>query len=804
MTGKDLQKRLKEEILILDGVMGTMLQPHLPPGGCPDYACIENSDLVGSIYSAYVNAGTDILSTNTFGASRIKLREFGLEDKTREINYAAAQLARKAAKSSVLVSGTIGPTGKLVEPLGDVDFDEMLDTYKEEVTALAEGGVDLFLLETFSDLKEIKAAIIAIKETCDYPIMASMTYHEDFKTFTGTDPATAANCVVSLGADVVGVNCSTGPAPMLEVVGRYAVATEYPILVEPNVGLPRLDKQKTTYQISPQEMADYGEKFVQIGANIIGSCCGSTPEYTAELRKRLKGKNPLTRSVRSLLRLSSRVKTVEIGTDLPFCIIGERFNPTNRDDLAGALRNGKLGLLQKEAQDQAKEGAHLLDVNIGVPGIKEASVMGSVVRAIENVVPLPLVIDSTNPQAIESALIACAGKPLINSVHGSEESLNGILPLASRFGAGILCLAVGEKGIPKTAEERIGVLKKIISRAEEAGIRRQDMICDGLTLTVSAEQKRAETTLQTLQMVKSELGLSTVLGVSNISYGLPDRSLINSSFLSMAMAAGLDAAIMNPADERMMENVRAASVLTVRDRDSKDFVKSHVKKKKPQQDMNKKPRLELTHAISQAILGGNRDEIGDLVQEALSSGKSASDINDTLLIPSIQEVGKKYDKKEIYLPQMILAAETMQRAFQVLEPHFKRGELKNTGKIILCTVKGDVHDIGKNIVGLFLKNQGYQVIDLGKDVAVEQIVEADQIHGAHVVALSALMTTTMTAMPDIIQALNSSGSSAKVIIGGAVVTKRYAREIGADGYGADGMAAVEMVKSLLGRSKIKN
>jgi 5-methyltetrahydrofolate--homocysteine methyltransferase len=390
-------------------------------------------------------------------------------------------------------------------------------------------------------------------------------------------------------------------------------------------------------------------------------------------------------------------------------------------------------------------------------------------------------------------------------VHGSEESMRTILPLAGRYGAGVLCLAVGEKGIPKTAEERLSVLKTIISRAEAAGIRRQDLICDCLTLTVSAEQKRAETTLQTLRLVKEVFGLPTVLGVSNISYGLPDRSLINASFLSMAMASGLDAAIMNPGDRRMMNTVRAASVLTVRDKDSKDFVKSHIKKKKAKRDDKTLtlPLEEDIHAIPQAIIAGNRDEIGGLVENALKEGKTAAEINEQLLIPAIQVVGNKYDRKEIYLPQMILAAETMQSAYRVLEPHFKKGDVQEAGKVILCTVKGDVHDIGKNIVGLFLKNQGFQVIDLGKDVLTETIVEAALKHKAHVVGLSALMTTTMTEMGRVIKALKSAGSHARVLVGGAVVTKRYASDIGADGYGGDGLAAVDLVKSWLKNHSIK-
>ena len=802
MDKKTFRQRIEQEILILDGVFGTMLQPQLPPGACVDMTNLDKPDLVSRILSAYVDAGTDLLSTNTFGATRIKLREFGFEDKTREINVRAAQLAREAAGDRVWVTGIIGPTGKLVEPMGALTFDETYEAFREQAVALADGGADLFLLETFSDLKEIKIAVLAIKESTGLPIIASMTYGDDYICFTGTDPVTAATVLESMGVDAIGVNCSTGPEPMLEVVGRYAQTTNLPIVVEPNAGIPRLGAKGNTllYETSSAEMADYGEKFVQIGANVVGSCCGSTPAYTSELVKRLKGKKPVSRHVDPVLRFSSRVHTVSIGPDLPFCIIGERINPTNREELAAEIQVGKIGLIQEEAQDQAAGGAHLLDVNIGVPSIDEAGMMGTVVRGIENVVQTPLSIDSVNPQAVEAALRESVGKVLINSVNGEEKSLEGMLPLAARYGAGVLCLAVDHKGIPKSAEERLAILKKIIDRAEKQGIPRQDLICDCLTLTISAQQKRAQTTLEAIRMVKGELGLPTVLGVSNISYGLPERSLVNATFLSMAMASGLDAAIMNPGDQRMMETVRAASVLTVRDRDSQEFVKSHIKKKKTkgkEAAEPERPRSEIERKIMDAVIAGNRGDIGALVEEAMTGGKSAQDINVGMLIPAIQEVGKKYDKKEIYLPQMIMAAETMQQALAVLGPHFGKEEVEFEGRVVLCTVKGDVHDIGKNIIGLFLKNHGFDVVDLGKDVSRETIIRTARDKKADVVGLSALMTTTMVEMPEIIRALKESGSAVKVIVGGAVVTQKYAREIGADGFARDGVEAVDVVKALV-------
>lgn len=790
--------KLKSQIFVLDGVMGTMLLPQLPPESCVDMANIEHSKLVASIYKKYVNAGADILSTNTFGANRMKLSEFGLGDSLVEINIKAAEMAVKAAADNVLVAGILGPTGKLIKPLGDFSFDYALNIYKEQAESLIKGGVDLFFLETFSDIKEIKAAIIALKETSDIPIMASMTYGEDFKTFTGTDPSTAANILSSLGADVLGVNCSTGPESMLEVVGRYAQSTDIPILVEPNAGMPRIENGKTVFQVSAAQMADYAEKFVQIGANIIGSCCGSTPEFTVELKKRLKNVKPVERHPSSSLKLSSRMKTIEIGKGFPFCIIGERINPTNRDDITESILSNEIGMIQKEAAAQEKEGAHILDLNIGVPDINEAEYIKTAVRGIENVVQIPLSIDNINFEAIEAALKECAGKPLINSVHGSEKSMETIIPLAAKYGAGLLCLAVGEKGIPKTVDQRLEILKRIISRAEKEGINRNNLICDCLTLTVSAQQKGVETTLKALQIVSEELNLPTVLGVSNISFGLPERSLINSTFLSMAMAYGLDAAIINPGDKRLMDTVRAASVLTIRDKNSQKFITSFKKKKKRKKESSlKDDEVSTRNDVYQAVISGNKTDIENLVKRIIDEGVRPLDINNDLLIPAINEVGRLYDNKEVYLPQMILAAETMQKAFSVIEPYFKKDEVESTKKVMLCTVKGDVHDIGKNIVALFLKNHGFKVIDLGKDIATDYIVKKTEELKPDVLGLSALMTTTMIEMPKVIQALKDKDICIKIVVGGAVVTKKYAKGIQADGYAKDGMEAVKIIKEFI-------
>jgi 5-methyltetrahydrofolate--homocysteine methyltransferase len=793
--------RLRNDILILDGAKGTLLQHHLKSGSCPELANLEQPELVQGIYSAYIEAGADIVSTNTFGATRTKLQSFGLAERTREINVLAARSAKKVSGGRAWVAGNIGPTGSLVDPLGRLTIEETYEVFKEQAAALEEGGADCLLLETFADLMEIKIAIRAARENTNLPILAAMTYESDFLTFTGTDPATAAAVLVASGADAVGVNCSTGPEPMLEVLGRYAVTTDRPLFVEPNAGMPRLQSGTDRYDVSPEEMARFAVRFVEIGAGIIGTCCGSTPEHTRALKKALKGSKPLSRTVEPALLLSSRTRTVFIGKNKPFCIIGERINPTNRKELADALRDDNLGLIHEEAASQVREGAHVLDVNAGLPEIDEAAVLSGMVKTLSNSVRAPLCVDCTRPEALEAALIRIPGKALINSVNGGTASLKSVLPLAKKYGAAVLCLAVGERGIPKSAEERIRVLKAIVSEAERLGIPKSDLICDCLTLTVSAEQQRAEETLKAVRMVKEELNLPAVLGISNISFGLPDRSLVNASFLSMAMAEGLDAAIMNPGDARMIETVRSASVLTLRDRDSLEFVKSHVRKRKNAAGTDARSvsakESEIQKKVEDAVLSGNRDGIDVLIRRALEEGHSAVEINESWLVPAIQRVGLQYELREIFLPQMILSAETLQKAFRILEPHFGSASKRHKGVVILCTVKGDVHDIGKNIVGLFLQNHGFKVVDLGKDVAAETIVENAARHGADVVGLSALMTTTMTEMPSVIQALKKAGSRAKVVIGGAVVTKRYADEIGADGYAKDGGAAPEVIKKLI-------
>ncbi len=798
MQREKFRDRVLNNILILDGSMGTMLQPHISNGGCVDYACITHPEVVVRVHKEYVEAGADIILTNTFGATRIKLNEYGLGDKVKEINIQAAGLARQACRDNTIVAGSIGPTGQLVGPLGPAGFDEIYAVYKEQALALLQGGVDIFVLETFSDLKEAKAALMAVRENTDLPAMIAMTFMEDKKTFTGTDPVTAATALSSLGADAVGVNCSLGPAPMLEIVKELAAATGLPVFVEPNAGIPKLNGSGATYNVTPEEMAEYAELYVTHGANIVGACCGSTPEYTRLICKRLSGKKPVKRTPPGGLGLSSRFSSVLIGPEQPFGVIGERINTTNRKSLAADIKDRQYILLKKDVESQVNAGARVIDLNISMPGIDESETMREIVRNLDNTLQAPLCIDSKDIKAIETVLRESAGKALINSVTGEVKNMEELFPLAARYGAGLICLAIDELGIPDNAGDRVRIIEKILKKAEEYGINRDNLIIDCLAMTVSTQQSGALETLKAIRAVKGNLHLPTVLGVSNISYGLPGRSLLNSTYLSMAMAAGLDAAIMNPGDARMMDAVKAASVFTLRDKDAREFSQiSFENEKMTFKGVTADENRELND-IYNAVLTGNRESIESLVKKALTNNLTAEQINNDALIAAIREVGLRYEKKELYLPQMMLSAEVFQAAFKLLQPHFKSSGVKSKGTVVLCTVRGDLHSIGKNIVRLLMSNAGYDVVDLGTDVPAETIYHKAVELKADVVGLSALMTTTMLEMENVVKLFRAKKSAAKIIIGGAAVTDEFAHDIGADGYAADGVGAVKLVDRLMG------
>ncbi len=798
MPRENFRKRLLDEILILDGSMGTMLQPHLPAGACPDYACLTHPEIVRNVHKAYVEAGADIVITNTFGATRIKLNEYGLGDKVHDINVRACELVQEASAAHTIVGGSIGPTGKLVEPLGDVSFDEVYKIYKEQVVSLLEGGVDVFVMETFGDLKEAKAALLAVRENTHLPVMIAMTFAEDHKTFTGTDPLTAATVLAALGADAIGVNCSLGPQQMLPLVNQLVEATHLPVFVEPNAGIPKLvNGNQTTHTVTADEMAEYAEKYIQAGANIVGTCCGSTPEHTRKVHDSIKHFKPVQRSVQSRLSLSSRFNTVHLGPEQPFGIIGERINTTNRKKLAQDIKDRQYILLQKDVEAQVRAGATIMDLNVSMPGIDESQTMSEIVRKLDNTLATPLCIDSKDSAAIETALRETAGKALINSVTGEEENMQEIFPLAARYGAGLICLAIDEAGIPDNAKDRIRIIEKLLQRADDFGVDRRNLIIDCLAMTVSTQQAGALESLDAIRAMNRDFHLPTVLGLSNISFGLPGRSLLNATYVSMAMAAGLDAAIMNPGDERMMDAVKAASVFSMRDKDAKlytqiDFTQETLSVKGATEEQNK----ELGE-IYNAVLSGNKASIEHLVKHALEKGLTAEQINDDALIAGINEVGLRYERKEYFLPQMMLSAETFQAAFKHLQPHFKTQDIKSKGTIVLCTVKGDLHSIGKNIVRLLLTNAGYTVEDMGIDVSAEALYERAMEINADVVGLSALMTTTMLEMGKVVKLFREKGAKTKIIIGGAAVTQDFCDDIGADGFSFDGVGAVKLVDRLM-------
>jgi len=801
VTVAELRQFTEGRVVVFEGALGTVLQEAVPGHLIPETLNVDHVDEMLAVHRAYAELA-DVICTNTFGGNALKLGAVGMADRVRELNARSGELAQSAAvDGKTLVAGDIGPTGKLIEPLGDLSFWDAYEAFKEQAEALAEGGVDFILIETMSDLKEAKAALLASREATGLPVMITMTFDESYTTPTGTDPATAANVLASMGAFAVGANCSTGPRHMVEVIGRMAETVSVPILAQPNAGLPELVDGRTVFKVGPVPFADGMEKLVTVGASMVGGCCGTTPEHTRVMRERFDGARPVVRDVPRALRLSSRMRTVALGTGFPFAVVGERLNPTNRPDLTEEVLDGRTGIALRDARAQEEAGAHVLDVNVGVPGVDESAAMPRTSLALENSVACPLSIDSMDPEAFEATLPMLAGKPLLNSVTGEEAKLDRVMKLASRFGAGVVCLALDEKGIRAGAEDRVAVIRKIVDAAERHGVPREHLIADCLTLAVSAEQERVPETLRAVGIVSEELRLPTILGVSNVSHGLPDRSLLNTSFLAMAMARGLDAAIMNPLDESMMATVRASSVLTLRDRDSAGYIRQHMKRRKSRKKEPAAPPSDesIEGRLRQAVLDGNTDDIETLLDEALGGGCDARELNDKHMVPALEEVGRRFERKECFLPQMMLAAETVERGFRKLKPLFPTSsEERDRGRIVLATVEGDVHDIGKSILASVLENHGYRVVDLGKNVPAARIVEAARDESADVVGLSSLMTTTVIHIPEVIDALRSEGLGCKVVVGGAVVTKRYAASVGADGYADDAPGAVEMLRDLLG------
>ncbi len=803
---KDFKRLLKEGPVLFDGATGTMLQKlGLKPGGSPDLLNLTEPELVKKVHRAYREAGSDVITTNTFGANRIKLKEYDLEDKLAEINIAAARNAREAAGDG-FVAGCIGPTGRFVEPVGDIDFDAMVDVFAEQADALKRGGVDLFIIETMMDIKEMKAAITACRST-GLPVVATMTFDDKMRTVLGTSPEVFAIVGESLGADCIGANCSLGIEGILKAVSAMRSFTTLPLIAQPNAGIPVLKGNETVFPAKPEEMASFVPKLIEAGVGVLGGCCGTTSDHIRKMGEVFKKQRPVrVKESLGFTALASRTSFTLFGEGLPTVVIGERINPTGRKALASEIREARTTIIRREARAQTGHGAHLLDVNVGVPGVDEIKAMKRAVFTVNENSPLPLVIDSSNVEPIEAGLRAVDGKALINSVSGEEKKLDTVLPVAKRYGAAVLGLTLDDSGIPEKAEGRLKVAEKILKRALDSGIRKEDLVIDCLAMTVSAAQQSALETLRAIRLVKKELGLTTVLGISNISFGLPDRSVINSAFLAMAMEAGLDAAIINPGNEKVMDSYHAALVLLNKDPRAERYIRRFQTKEggaaaaKPEKSVKEEPK-DIGERLKKAIVEGDEDNIVNLVEEALKEGWDPMRISNEALIPGLDEVGRLFACNRYYLPQVMLSAETMRKGFARLKKEFKGRRGPTLGKVLLATVEGDIHDIGKNIVATLLENHGFEVIDLGKNVPADRIVEEALKNKVDVVGLSALMTTTVMEMDNVIKKLKEHGIKAVTIVGGAVVTPEFAERIGADEYGGEATEAVDKIKRLLGSLK---
>ncbi|MCR4287472.1 MAG: homocysteine S-methyltransferase family protein [Deltaproteobacteria bacterium] len=805
---RDFLSELDRRKLVFDGATGTMLQRlGLKPGGCPDELCLREPGLVKKVHSYYVEAGSDIITTNTFGANRAKLKEYSLEAALRDINVAAARCAREAAGEGRFVAGCLGPTGRFVEPVGDMPFEEALSIFSEQARALKEGGADLIIIETMMDIKEMKAAIMGAKST-GLPVVATMTFDETMRTVLGTPPESFAIMAATLGADCIGANCSLGIEGIYKAVLAMSKVVSVPLIAQPNAGIPVLKGTETIFPASPDEMAAFVPKLVEAGVRVLGGCCGTTPEHIKMMAGVFRKLPPAEKRSTGFTALSSRSSFTLFGAGLPPIVIGERINPTGRKAFAAEIKEGKTAGIRNEARTQEAAGAHALDVNVGVPGTDEAASMRRAIFAVNENSTLPAVIDSSSPEAVLAGLRAIDGRPLVNSISGEEKKLESILPIVREYGAAVLGLALDDDGVPETAEGRFRAAEKMLERVLKAGMRKEDLVIDCLAMTVSAAPLSAMETLKAIRMVKERLGLSTVLGVSNISFGLPAREVINGTFLTMAIESGLDAAIIDSNNKAMMDAYQASLVLLNKDLRAERYIKRHQAMEAAQNKTGQESSktfaptvlVETTgERLKRAIIEGDEENIVIWVEKALNDGWDPLKISNEALVPGLEEVGRLFASNMYYLPQVMLSADTMKKAFERLKKEMQGRKGPALGKVLLATVEGDIHDIGKNIVATLLENHGFDVIDLGKNVPADRIVEEAEKNKVDIVGLSALMTTTVLEMDTIIKKLKDKGIKALTIVGGAVVTQEFSDKIGADQYGGDALSAVEKMKKLIGQ-----
>lgn len=838
MTREEFITLSKDHILYLDGATGSnLVKAGMPSGVCPEQWILEHQDVMLQLQKDYVQAGTNILYAPTFTANRVKLAEYHLEKNMTSMIRDLVAISKKAAESTpghpVYVAGDLTMTGEQLKPMGKMELETLIDIYKEQILCLVDAGADLLVVETMMSLAETRAALIAAKEVCDLPVIATLTFEADGRTLFGTDAKTAAIVLESLGASAIGANCSTGPAQMESIISEMVSHTRIPVIAKPNAGLPFLDENGTTcYNMEAEEFAEEMEVLVNAGATILGGCCGTTPEFIRQIHERFgtDAKVAASRRPDGIRYLTSERITHSFGLDDGFFVVGERINPTGKKALQAQLREGSFEKVIQFAEEQEACGAKVLDINMGMSGIDEKASMLRALEEVSGVTNLPLSLDSSYVEVLEAALRNYPGRALVNSVSLETEKFEKLLPVVAKYGAMFILLPLSDAGLPKDIEEKKEIIHKIYDRALSLGMCKEDIVVDGLVATVGANPKAALETLETIRYCK-ENGFATICGLSNISFAMPERSFVNTAFLTLAIQAGLTMAIANPSQELLMSCALAADLLLNKQEAALRYIEYaggvRERREEKEAELAKKLALlenqgttaktgtagnaaketttdngpqinEMQDKLKTAVLKGNRNGIVKITKEALESGEKPAELLNQVLLPAINQVGEFFDQGKYFLPQLIASAEAMKNSIEVLEPLLQtEGTGEEMPVVVIATVEGDIHDIGKNLVALMLKNHGFHVIDLGKDVPQAKILESAKEHHAEFIALSALMTTTMQRMREIVAAAKEEGITAKIIIGGAVITQEYADEIGADGYSKDAADAVKLAKSLM-------
>lgn len=838
MTREEFSTLSKGHILYLDGATGSnLVKAGMPSGVCPEQWILEHKDVMFKLQKDYVQAGTNILYAPTFTANRIKLAEYHLEKNMSAMIHELVAISREAAASSpghtVLVAGDLTMTGEQLKPIGKMELEDLIDIYKEQILSMVDAGVDLLVVETMMSLAETRAALIAAKEVCDLPVIATLTFEADGRTLFGTDAKTAAIVLESLGASAIGANCSTGPAQMESIISDMVTHTRIPVIAKPNAGLPFLDENgNTCYNMEAEEFAEEMDILVNAGATILGGCCGTTPEFIRQIHDRFgtEAKAAAARRPEGIRYLTSERITHSFGLEDGFFVVGERINPTGKKALQAQLKEGSFEKVIQFAEEQEACGAKVLDINMGMSGIDEKSSMLRALEEVSGVTNLPLSLDSSYVEVLEAALRHYPGRALVNSVSLETEKFEKLLPIVAKYGAMFILLPLSDAGLPKDIDEKKEIIHKIYDRATSLGMSKEDIVVDGLVATVGANPKAALETLETIRYCKAN-GFATICGLSNISFAMPERSFVNTAFLTLAIQAGLTMAIANPSQELLVSCALATDLLLNKEEAALRYIEyaGGVRERREEKEaelarklsllesqgtangqtsnagsveksaVEKGPQInEMQDKLKTAVLKGNRNGIVKITKEALESGEKPAELLNQVLLPAINQVGEYFDQGKYFLPQLIASAEAMKNSIEILEPLLQTGSAgEEMPVVVIATVEGDIHDIGKNLVALMLKNHGFHVIDLGKDVPQAKILETAREHHAEFIALSALMTTTMQRMREIVAAAKQEGITAKIIIGGAVITQEYADEIGADGYSKDAADAVKLAKSLM-------